>query len=91
MVAASAAKVTAFAFAVSRRWPPLTDFWSGVGVCPPALYEPFGLAPRLPSCGLPLVVTRNGGPSESLSDGGTDFGVLVDQRALAIAEAANRP
>ncbi len=44
-----------------------------------ALYEPFGLAPlEAAVAGLPLVVTRNGGPSESLSDGGTDFGVLVD-------------
>lgn len=44
-----------------------------------ALYEPFGLAPlEAAVAGLPLVVTRNGGPSESLSDGGTDFGMLVD-------------
>lgn len=44
-----------------------------------ALYEPFGLAPlEAAVAGLPLVVTRNGGPSESLSEGGTDFGILVD-------------
>lgn len=44
-----------------------------------ALYEPFGLAPlEAMSCGLPAVVTRNGGPSESLVEGGREFGVLVD-------------
>ncbi len=44
-----------------------------------ALYEPFGLAPlEAMSCGLPAVVTRNGGPSESLVAGEKEFGVLVD-------------
>jgi sucrose-phosphate synthase len=44
-----------------------------------ALYEPFGLAPlEAMSCGLPAVVTRNGGPSESLIEGEKEFGVLVD-------------
>ncbi len=44
-----------------------------------ALYEPFGLAPlEAAAAGLPLVVTRNGGPSESLWDGTTEYGVLVD-------------
>jgi sucrose-phosphate synthase len=44
-----------------------------------ALYEPFGLAPlEAISCGLPAVVTRNGGPSESLQEGRREFGVLVD-------------
>jgi sucrose-phosphate synthase len=44
-----------------------------------ALYEPFGLAPlEAISCGLPAVVTRNGGPSESLREGEHEFGVLVD-------------
>jgi len=44
-----------------------------------AFYEPFGLAPlEAMSCGLPAVVTRNGGPSESLREGGREFGVLVD-------------
>lgn len=44
-----------------------------------ALYEPFGLAPlEAMSCGLPAVVTKNGGPSESLIDGGTQYGMLVD-------------
>jgi sucrose-phosphate synthase len=46
-----------------------------------ALYEPFGLAPlEAMAAGLPAVVTRNGGPSESLYDAATgqEFGVLVD-------------
>jgi len=44
-----------------------------------ALYEPFGLAPReAAAAGLPVVVTQNGGPSESLRDAETEYGVLVD-------------
>jgi sucrose-phosphate synthase len=44
-----------------------------------ALYEPFGLAPlEAAAAGLPLVVTQNGGPSESLREGETEYGVLVD-------------
>ncbi len=44
-----------------------------------ALYEPFGLAPlEAMSCGLPVVVTKNGGPSESMRDARREFGVLVD-------------
>lgn len=46
-----------------------------------AHYEPFGLAPlEAMSCGLPAVVTRNGGPAESMVDeqSGREFGVLVD-------------
>jgi sucrose-phosphate synthase len=44
-----------------------------------ALYEPFGLAPlEAAAAGLALVVTRNGGPSESLREGDTEYGVLVD-------------
>jgi sucrose-phosphate synthase len=47
--------------------------------CLTALYEPFGLAPlEAMSCGLPAVVTRNGGPSESMQEGDREFGVLVD-------------
>jgi sucrose-phosphate synthase len=47
-----------------------------------ALYEPFGLAPlEAMSCGLPAVVTENGGPSESLQEGEREFGVLVDPSA----------
>jgi Glycosyltransferase len=44
-----------------------------------ALYEPFGLAPlEAAVAGLPLVVTRNGGPAESLREGKKEFAVLVD-------------
>lgn len=44
-----------------------------------AFYEPFGLAPlEAIASGLPAIVTKNGGPSESLREGDTDFGVLVD-------------
>lgn len=43
------------------------------------LYEPFGLAPlEAAAAGLPVVVTRNGGPSESLREGTREYGVLVD-------------
>lgn len=41
-----------------------------------ALYEPFGLAPiEAAACGLAVVATKNGGPSEIFQDGS---GVLVD-------------
>ncbi len=44
-----------------------------------AHYEPFGLAPlEAAAAGLPVVVTENGGPSESLRQGDTEYGVLVD-------------
>jgi len=46
-----------------------------------ARYEPFGLAPlEAMAAGLPAVVTRNGGPSESLyeAETGQEYGVLVD-------------
>ena len=46
-----------------------------------ALYEPFGLAPlEAIAAGLPAVVTRCGGPSESLYDErtGEEYGVLVE-------------
>ena len=46
-----------------------------------ALYEPFGLAPlEAMSCGLPAVVTNQGGPTESMVDreAGEEYGVLVD-------------
>ncbi|HDH25403.1 MAG TPA: glycosyltransferase [Actinobacteria bacterium] len=43
-----------------------------------ALYEPFGLAPlEAASTGLPVVVTRNGRPVESLRDEHTQYGILV--------------
>ncbi len=44
-----------------------------------ANYEPFGLAPlEAMAAGLPAVVTKNGGPSESLRDGDHEYGILVD-------------
>jgi len=44
-----------------------------------AHYEPFGLAPlEAAAAGLPVVVTQNGGPSESLREGDTEYGILVD-------------
>jgi sucrose-phosphate synthase len=44
-----------------------------------SLYEPFGLAPlEAMAAGLPAVVTRNGGPQESLRDQGGVYGILVD-------------
>jgi len=44
-----------------------------------ALYEPFGLAPlEAMAAGLPAVVTKFGGPSESLRQGDEEYGVLVD-------------
>lgn len=47
--------------------------------CLTALYEPFGLAPlEAAAAGLAVVVTRNGGPSESLADEDGEYGVLVD-------------
>ncbi|MCB9154579.1 MAG: glycosyltransferase [Caldilineae bacterium] len=47
--------------------------------CLPAFHEPFGLAPlEAMAAGLPAVVTKNGGPSESLYENGASFGVLID-------------
>ncbi len=44
-----------------------------------ALYEPFGLAPlEAAAAGLPVIVTQNGGPSESLVDDELEYGVLID-------------
>jgi sucrose-phosphate synthase len=44
-----------------------------------SLYEPFGLAPlEAMAAGLPAVVTRNGGPQESLTGQGETYGILVD-------------
>jgi sucrose-phosphate synthase len=44
-----------------------------------ALYEPFGLAPlEAIAAGLPAVVTKFGGPSESLQKGDEVYGLLVD-------------
>ncbi|TYC02995.1 MAG: glycosyltransferase family 1 protein [Kosmotoga sp.] len=47
------------------------------------LYEPFGLAPiEAMACGLPVVATKNGGPSEILRDNGEEYGVLVDPQNI---------
>ncbi|UCF99714.1 MAG: glycosyltransferase [Spirochaetaceae bacterium] len=44
-----------------------------------SVYEPFGLAPlEAMAAGLPAVVTRNGGPTESLQDNDGAYGILVD-------------
>ncbi len=44
-----------------------------------ALYEPFGLAPlEAMAAGLPAVVTKYGGPSESMREGDEEYGILVD-------------
>ncbi len=44
-----------------------------------ALYEPFGLAPlEAMAAGLPAIVTKFGGPSESMREGEEEFGILVD-------------
>ena len=44
-----------------------------------ALYEPFGLAPlEAAVAGLPVVATKNGGPSESLQEKNKEYGVLVN-------------
>jgi sucrose-phosphate synthase len=44
-----------------------------------ALYEPFGLAPlEAMAAGLPAVVTKFGGPSESMREGDAEYGLLVD-------------
>lgn len=46
----------------------------------PSFYEPFGLAPiEAGACGLAVVATKNGGPSEIFSDGS---GVLIDPEDL---------
>ncbi len=44
----------------------------------PSLYEPFGLAPiEAAACGLAVVATRHGGPTEVFAD---DAGILVEPR-----------
>lgn len=47
--------------------------------CLTALYEPFGLAPiEAMSCGLPVAVTKYGGPKDVLKDKDGEYGILID-------------
>ena len=47
--------------------------------CLTAVYEPFGLAPiEAMSTGLPVAVTKYGGPSEVLFENNEEYGVLLD-------------
>lgn len=55
----------------------------------PALYEPFGLAPlEAMAAGLPAVVTKFGGPSESLRQGDEEYGLLIDPADLEEVSAS---
>ncbi len=50
-----------------------------------ALYEPFGLAPlEAAAAGLPVVATKNGGPSESLRENDRNMAYLLTQKILLI-------
>jgi sucrose-phosphate synthase len=54
-----------------------------------ALYEPFGLAPlEAMAAGLPAVVTKFGGPSESLREDDEEYGLLVDPNDCEEVSAA---
>lgn len=57
-----------------------------------ALYEPFGLAPiEAMSTGLPVAVTKYGGPSKVLKENDEEFGVLLDVHNVNnISEGINR-
>ena len=57
-----------------------------------SLYEPFGLAPlEAAAVGLPVVVTQNGGLSESLRDGDEEYGILVNPTdSVDIAQGLER-
>jgi len=74
-------KISAFALQGQTTLAAAYRFFAGRGsvFALTALYEPFGLGPlEAAAAGLPVVVTQNGGPSESLREGEQEFGVLVD-------------
>lgn len=62
-----------------------------------ALYEPFGLAPlEAMASGMPAVVTKFGGPSESMLNGDQEYGILVDptdqdEISTALFQLTSRP
>ena len=58
----------------------------------PSLYEPFGLAPlEAAACGLPVVVTQNGGPREVFREGRESYGLLCNpDRPEDIADKIER-
>ncbi len=60
--------------------------------CLTSLYEPFGLATiEAMSCGVPVVVTENGGGSEILKDHKETFGILINpEDNSSISEGALR-
>jgi sucrose-phosphate synthase len=53
-----------------------------------ALYEPFGLAPlEAMASGLPAVVTKYGGPSESMRSEDEEYGILIDPHDPMVVSA----
>lgn len=60
--------------------------------CSTPLYEPFGLTViEAMGCGLPVLATQNGGPSEILQEEAQKFGILVDPvDTLAIAQGLEK-
>jgi len=60
--------------------------------CLPTLYEPFGLTViEAMSCGLPVAGTKNGGPSDILSENGIAYGELFDpEKPESIAESLEK-
>ncbi len=74
-------KVTMFSLKGQSALGAAYRFFSNLGsvFTLPALHEPFGLAPlEAMAAGLPAVVTKFGGPSESMKQGADTFGILID-------------